>query len=1700
MLAEKYTKAEGRIVTAGDVIERVSKRMVSFNDVKDVLWQSTDKGGKFYGMQGVLAQSTSGMASNLKDAIDTMYYDIANSNSTVIKGTIKDITALVGHWRELASILAAGTILYTAHRLAMAAYNRVLGLNTAGTLKGVMAAKQEEVSLLRRKALYGQLTAEESMMIASSNKLNATDLKNLATSRAINANDVVRMVNLGKITAAQALSLGTILELSVGQRKYLFELQRLDIELMKSSTLWDKWVINLQRASMRGAGIISGIGTSIKSALGGILTKGNLLMAGAFLGLDVLMDSQQSSSRNAENNRQTIKNAEDGVKTISEFLTSNPIKIAIDTKDTDSIDKLIESYKEQLSSQPIDMSAFISNTDTISNTSEKLKALRAELESLKNANENIAKNGNPFLQSQSSTEGGFFNTMMQKLKGWNQAIGDFLGNNGFISENFRLLMTSGSEMGQSLDAVLLDVSKNADNLNQEFYKLSSNDIQIKIENLKKQFPEMAVGLESMRKAGASNLEVMNAMARIDFIKGTNFSGADGSKINEYMIAYNSMIQKFTNLSNDAMQRYNASMDRVDVEGHTEKWKLGWIKNRDEIAKTLNLQGDDLKAWNFITEETINKNSAKIQDHPQVWRDMYEGIKLILSKNGVDIKNATQKQVNDAFKIYKAETEQTKPYLAGFLATMNQFTANHPIYLWSEFRMIGKDPSMTLTGNGKSLSGHLQLRKWFTTDDFAAMTDDAKQTEAFTNKLKDLQDKATNAAKTRDKNTKKYQQDVAQYKSDTTPFFDWTYDETHTKNGNLKNQKQGTDEYLKSMNDKLDQVKKVMDVYKKWKETGIGEKAAIGNMDSSGIFAQGTFKNITSEKGLNEWYKNTLANLTNLMKASTPERKKYKESIAELIGDYDRKATKDKLDDMGKRIEKDLDESMKKWDIFKKVKDATGSEQLAAQLAFGGFMKNPDRLSSIRNDFGKESLAKGLNFDSFLKMTDSDLTKYGLEPLKKYREKYLEEDGKINQETADRLLDLINKNKDYAAQILAIRTKLEEDIKDIDKKQGEYQAGGVDTEKLKQGLRTTANRNISKLIFDQFKENTDWATIFGDLDAVSNRTLGNMVDKIKSLKDSGGLAVDEIKALEEALKKINDENIKRNPIQGFINSLNEMRKWSNLKQRMGNSDSVTDFSWDAKSGNIKSTTYTSAQVDNGLAESMNNMEKSVMDVISSLQSLVGIIDQVSGMFDKLGMGGLSNLTSVLSGTLNGATGMAGSLKGIGNLFGGKDGALFGVSQKMLGIYGAAAGAAVGLIGSIAEAHDKRLDRAIEKSRLKVQELNNAYNAIEIGLKYYLGDASTGFNYTNNQIDSYKSAQALIASYAGKGMTEAGLAEYTGAVNSIHSNVGFNQLGNLQNAYSIINNYKKSGLNLTKQEARALQQAYNTVKNTTEADKKFAESGNAYNYQRDLYKEQLQELEKQRDAEARKKNTDKSKILDYDNQILEMQAKVSEYSENLAKELYGIDIKGWASQLGDALFEAWQKGEDGAEAFKKKVDEIMASVVNKLLVKKIIEPAFQNLVDNMMGKDGQSGWFSTDNKMSVDNILNHLAPDLQNVQTSIGTYNEALNSINLGLKKSGYDIKNTTSGSNTASAIGSVTEQEANIIAAYMDSIHQDTYNNRMNLQRIVDEGLKVSSPIMEAQLQQMMMIESNTYKNMEMVSEIRTLFNDITLGNKKIYVH
>ena len=55
----------------------ISKKKVTFEDVKDVLWELTDDGGMFNNMQEVLSESVKSKWKNLADAIDIMLGDIA---------------------------------------------------------------------------------------------------------------------------------------------------------------------------------------------------------------------------------------------------------------------------------------------------------------------------------------------------------------------------------------------------------------------------------------------------------------------------------------------------------------------------------------------------------------------------------------------------------------------------------------------------------------------------------------------------------------------------------------------------------------------------------------------------------------------------------------------------------------------------------------------------------------------------------------------------------------------------------------------------------------------------------------------------------------------------------------------------------------------------------------------------------------------------------------------------------------------------------------------------------------------------------------------------------------------------------------------------------------------------------------------------------------------------------------------------------------------------------------------------------------------------------------------------------------------------------------------------------------------------------------------------------------------------------------
>lgn len=104
-LADHFTELEGRAVSTADVFARISKRMVTFEDVEQVFKKVTSEGGTFYRMQEEQSKTLSGMISNLHDSIDLMMNDIGQSNESVLKGAVELTKTLVDNWRAVASVM-----------------------------------------------------------------------------------------------------------------------------------------------------------------------------------------------------------------------------------------------------------------------------------------------------------------------------------------------------------------------------------------------------------------------------------------------------------------------------------------------------------------------------------------------------------------------------------------------------------------------------------------------------------------------------------------------------------------------------------------------------------------------------------------------------------------------------------------------------------------------------------------------------------------------------------------------------------------------------------------------------------------------------------------------------------------------------------------------------------------------------------------------------------------------------------------------------------------------------------------------------------------------------------------------------------------------------------------------------------------------------------------------------------------------------------------------------------------------------------------------------------------------------------------------------------------------------------------------------------------------------------------------------------
>lgn len=199
-----------------------------------------------------------------------------------------------------------------------------------------------------------------------------------------------------------------------------------------------------------------------------------------------------------------------------------------------------------------------------------------------------------------------------------------------------------------------------------------------------------------------------------------------------------------------------------------------------------------------------------------------------------------------------------------------------------------------------------------------------------------------------------------------------------------------------------------------------------------------------------------------------------------------------------------------------------------------------------------------------------------------------------------------------------------------------------------------------------------------------------------------------------------------------------------------------------------------------------------------------------------------------------------------------------------------------------------------------------------------------------------------------------------------------------------------------------------------------------------KEQLQIQKDILAAEQKKKHTDKEKVEEYKQTIKELEYEIRYYSETLASELYSIDLKDWASQIGDALVEAWMKGEDAAKAYRDTVADIMRDVVKSWIQRMYIEKAMKQVQTTLFGADGKGGMFA-DNKIDKDEaiILGNMMGSLESAfMEGAGVFNEINNALG------GMLTETEENAEGLSNAIAGVDENTFNQALGYLNGMRYE----------------------------------------------------------------
>lgn len=828
-----------------------------------------------------------------------------------------------------------------------------------------------------------------------------------------------------------------------------------------------------------------------------------------------------------------------------------------------------------------------------------------------------------------------------------------------------------------------------------------------------------------------------------------------------------------------------------------------------------------------------------------------------------------------------------------------------------------------------------------------------------------------------------------------------------------------DEQLKRLRKRIELYKKFYSEYKKLQDL-------VGNGALDKLRKDGEFEPVF-KYGLNNItdYESSVRQLLGSIPANTAARKDYRDQAIADIQTKNRELFSEQIAKDNDELRTQLGIISEQYEVYKKMYKLTTDSKGAMSIAFGGGMATKTYSEYLKSEMAKilpaHNLNTGLSYslEEVLGMSQSQFDNaYGKSSsrLSEYFKAYKDEQNKIKTETISMIADVIEKNRTLEQQIADTNAELEYQLNLINKQEGLT----PDMKKrAKEGLYKTRNDKVASLQFEMFKQNSDWVAIFDDLDRVSTNTINSMIDKIDTFSKETGLSVEVVKQLRDALEKLRDKSIERNPLDALLNSTSRGNAIGELISQnaylFNRGKKVTIDAVTAKKTGLKEgQSYTKTELENEQESAYSGFPASLAALQKKFEALSGVLNPVLDLFSALGMEDniLGQGMGLASNALGAASGVSSGLSALG--------------LSSLGPYGAAIGAGLSIVSGIFAMHDKALQKEIEASERRQKEMENL---------------------TNNLKDAIESALGGIYSYSAPNDTKSSIRE-------------------------IIKQFKNGTYsNATYQQAI-----------------KSLNSGTAYDIELASLMAQRDELAKQRELEDAKKKTDEDAIRNYDQQIKEMEQSIDDFTQTFLNDIYSIDLKSWASQLTDSIVEAWSKGEDAATAYHDKVQELIKDLTKNILSQKIMEMALQPTLDKLKTLLQQKGKLD---EVDIPGIADDLIKAGDNAV-------EGITNILDALKEKGWDLSENGTLS-VSNSIKSITEDTADILASYLNSIRLDCSVNRENLRLILVavQAVPELNNIARSQLTQLTTLVTLAEARNSKLDDMYSWMNKVTNGVLKI---